>query len=285
MIALKDLQNLLAHVGARLGFFEDPPTVSFCVEPGNYGGVSYEGVVFTPSTPAAGLTRIDAVIANPATGDLELVPGAVGAGAPSLDAFPGAGVVAHVSVLGRDNGKVLIERSHITDFRELVQPVTSGSIRPLFEGRVTLGANMPIVGSTSLLGSQALTLPGLEDLANAYPWPTVFKVITSKYSIKAASHQTVAWLELEAAYFIEDLSLEISPYDTVLRSGADGAKSGFWWKRAKGITLDGQSRLLPRVQIGVVAQGELEAGKRFHDPRTLAARANGFVHFRAWGRA
>ena len=125
VIPISQVTSFLCHTGARLSHFQDPPGPSVAVEGGWFGGDLYDGVVFTPTVPAVGSTRIDTVVANPDTGNIELLAGTENSGTgPTIPPTPRYGLVADVVVFSRTNGEILIESADIKDRRSLIGPST-----------------------------------------------------------------------------------------------------------------------------------------------------------------
>lgn len=280
MIALKDLTTFLPHVGARLGHYDEPPTASLCVEGGNFGGATYIGVAFSPSAPTAGTTRIDTVIADPTSGDLILVAGIENSGLPpELDSYAGAGAIADVHVLGRSNGKVLIERGDIVDRRSVI-PTKSGGFQLIEIDIITLGNNaIPIVnskvGGFTVVGSQK--------------WTALKTVVDNKtYN---ASGSWITWLDLEFPRPVTDFHLVVQPYDSMLsssinESGNHPQASGVSW-----VSL-GSVAGKPRFRVAVTA-AEGVSGEIAHRVLSMINLAAGAkltsdlsvkIHLQAWGR-
>jgi len=121
IIPISQVTSFLCHAGARLSHFQDPPGPSVAVEGGWFDGAAYDGVVFTPTVPTTGSTRIDTIVANPDTGVLEIVEGVEDTAAPpTLPEGSLAAPIADVWVVSRANGEVLIENQDIRDRRSVI---------------------------------------------------------------------------------------------------------------------------------------------------------------------
>jgi len=283
-IGLNRIAPFLSHPGARLGVFIDPPGPSFAVEGGLFQGFLYAGLVHTPVIPASGTSRVDLVIANPAADGgaaIEVIAGVDDdPSPPSISNYPGAAPIAEVTVTGNSGGRVVIRRDDILDLRPILQ-VPSSAYQMLFHGRLVLGGNMPSIGSTELMGPGATA--NLPELTSNYPFPQVLVVRKTKNTNNSGPHGTVSYMDLEMPYYVDEFHLVISPYDTVLRAGTDGAVVGFSVKDRSPVTLDSEGRGLPRIRVGVTATGELFPDKRFSDHNRVLKRL-AYVDFQAWGR-
>lgn len=279
MIGLDGISTFLPHVGARVGKFGDAPCASFVVEGGSFEGAAYAGVVLSPSVPTSGSTRIDAAIANPDSGEIELVEGEEGSGQP-----PGissvAGALAHVTVIGRPNGKVLIERSQIADLRTVV-PLRPGSFQMLERSVFILGAGgIPAVnskiGSFTVVASKNWTVP--------------------KARVKGKDHNAtgtaVSWVDLEYPTAVADLHLMVTPYDTLFSAAPNDSGDhpngvGVTWKSL------GLVSGKPRVRVMAAAAEGFggEAGQRvftltgIEGGAKLAGDLSFTVQMQVWGRA
>lgn len=274
----------LAHAGARLGYFADPPGPSVVVEPGRFQGIDYDGVVLTPSVASSGAARIDLIVANPiADGGpaIELVEGTEGEAAPSLDDLPGRAAIAEVVVTGHSSGVSVITRDDITDLRPILH-LPQPSYKLLFIGRVRLGNGMQrTVGSTQLLGDD-----------EAYPFEEVLTVkrVGFNQRVPALPGHRFDRVDLEMPYYVEDFHLVGGPYDTMIGAQMEQDRGnmgvGLTWKLQPSETQDSEGRDLPLIRIASAGssgkrQGE---GPSYFTGDQGARRQYAFYHFQAWGR-
>lgn len=283
-IDLSQIAPFLVHPGARLGVHTDPPGPSFSVEGGLFLGFLYAGLVHTPTIPASGSTRVDLVIANPSASGGAVIEVIAGVdddpSPPDLAEYPGAAPIAEITVTGNSGGRVVIQRSDILDLRPTLS-VPGSPYQMLFHGRLVLGGDMPSVGSTQLMGQNVLnTLP---ELSSIYPYPEVLVVKATKNSNRVGANGTVAWVDLELPYYVDEFHLSITPYDTTLRAGSSGAVNGFSVKDLASVTLDSEGRGLPMIRVGVAAAGSLFPDRRFSNMKHTRKR-RAYADFQAWGR-
>lgn len=290
MINTTEIRDFLPHVGARAGVFSDPPTNSFVVEGGVFDGVAFQSVVFTPTVVSvAAEWRVDVVVANPTSGNIELIEGPGGDDLPDLTKYRHCGKICRVRSLGRSLGRSIIERADILDLRSQIQvPAASHSL--LTHGMVTLGVHQPIIGTYDLLGLRGASVKGLEEIDSGYPFPRTVLVVGASFISTGGGKKeaTAAWLDLELAYHASDVQISLTPYNTVLRVGSDGSSGGFYWRSLPSVNNDADGPL-PRFRIGVVAYGVTRPLWRFTDPeirsaKSVTERQNAFASFQVWGR-
>lgn len=287
-IALSQIAPFLPHPGSRLGYFDDPPSSSVAIEGGTYQGDEYAGQVFTLTSPSAGEVRVDLVMANPlADGGptIELVEGTEGeTTGPDVSAYPGAAAIAEITVIGNENGRVVVLRSDINDLRPiLVRPASQYQM--LFHGRLILGKNMPAVGSQELMGQDVLDILEDDELSEIYPFPKILTVRKTLLRTQLSNPEdtTRTYMDLEMPYYVDDFHLVVTPYDTHFRVGSSAAVGGVSVKRLTSINVDALGRPLPLVRVTAVASGVNVPGQRFSDNK-VNRRGSAFFDFQAWGK-
>ena len=285
LIPLSQVEQFLAHPGARLGKLNDPPGPSFCVEGGTYRGSRFDGIVFTPTSPSSGATRIDIVVANPVSGDLELIEGTEGEGEPSLSEVPSAGKVAEITLVGNSNGKVLVGKSQIKDLRSFHLDALdqSQTYRLLAQARINLGTNLPAVGSF-LAG-------GLLEVMDGKTWHKIKSYPTAK-AFGRASATSLSYVDLKFIGSVQDFHLNLVPYNSVLSCVTQNQDN---WASASGATWvmllsdeDGYPKF--RVMMGISNahgdEGDQERVSSFDATAgKFTANDQGAVQIQAWGRS
>ena len=286
IVPLSQVRPFLAHPGARLGMIDDPPGPSFCVEAGVFRELQFPGVVLTPDAPTSGATRIDMVIANPDTGDIELVEGTEGAGVPSLSALPAAGKIAQVTLVGNPNGKVLVRAEDLLDLRafDLSTFSSENVYRVLATARFSLGAGgLPTIGDTFASGK-------LQVVA-VRSWIAIRKL---SHHFSRTMGTQVSYVDLKYLGTVDDFHITTSPYNSILACVTDGQDN---WNSGNGLTWvllpsdpDGYPKF--RVMIAVVnAHGDVADQERITSYATSGTFAGKFianetaqVQIQAWGR-
>ena len=288
-IGLNQISPFLAHPGARLGVFDDPPGNSVAVEGGIFNGDTYAGAVVAPTAPTVGSMRIDLIVANPLASGGPAIAVITGEEddptAPDAFTLPGSAPIAEITVRGNSNGKVVILRTDILDRRPILS-VPASAYQMLFHGRLVLGRSMPSVGSQNLMGENVLDVLKNDEQSDVYPFPKVLTVKNTRYrtALSQPPNTTHAYMDLEMPYYVDDFHLVFTAYDTVIRSGAEGAQSGFSQKRLNPTSLDSLGRGLPLVRVIGVAAGNLFVNERFGAANVVGRRGQAYLDFQEWGK-
>lgn len=285
LISMGRIEPFLPHQGARLGKLNDPPGPSFCVEGGVYREVTFQGAVFTPSSPAAGATRIDVLIANPVSGDLELIEGEEGGGVPSLDSFPTAGKVAQITLVGNSNQAVLVGADEIKDLRSVVLRALdeSQTYRMLAQARIWLGGSVPTVGQ-KFGGGKLVVLA-------AKTWKPVKSYPNNAITRKTATQ--ISYVDLKFLGTVSEFHVNLLPYNSILacvtENQEDFATSmGTTWSE---LTPDADG--FPKFRVWAGAAVSPEDQSPANAERVTSCQVNGkftatdkaHVQLQAWGRA
>lgn len=276
-ISISGIWDFLPHQGSRIGFPHEPPSAKFTIEGGSFGGVVYPGATFTPTVPAVGASRVDIAFADPNSGTVLHLEGTEGSeDPPSIDAYSGAAPIAHITVLCRDNGKVVIETSDIKDLRTLLS-----SRKPKFE----------------LLGYCVLPVGAASPSVNATVGP--FKVVNAKglhqRSVDVDTGKTLlaagnwfAYVDIEYPDAVVDLHLVATQYNTLIaaapnKSGDFPNGVGITWEPLPAVDGNPRFRVWAAAAEGVQPKRVLflhsAVGEKkiFHDNTAL-------VLIQAWGR-
>jgi hypothetical protein len=286
VVPLSRVQPFLAHEGARLGLLDDPPGPSFCVEGGVFRDLPFPGVVITPVVPSAGATRVDMIIANPGTGDIEVVEGIEGAGAPTLAALPNAGKIAQLTLVGNANSKVLVRNADLLDLRafDLSTFSSENVYRVLATARFALGAgSLPTIGDTFAAGKLSVVA--------VRSWISVNKL---PHHYNRTMGTQVSYVDLKYLGSVDDFHITVSPYNSLLACVTEGQDN---WNSSNGLTwvmlpsdADGYPKF--RVLVGIVnAHGNTTDQERITAYSTSGTFAGKFIAYdtaqvqiQAWGR-
>lgn len=244
LIDLSRMAPFLPHQGGRLGEIHDPPGPSFCVEGGAFKDIAFDGLVFTPASPASAATRIDVVVADPISQNLVLVAGTPGAGVPSTSAYPGAGKICEVTLIGNSNGKVLIKQADLRDVRTLLQEAQDNSTNKMVASAIIkMGINLNAVGE--------LIAGGKLQVVATRTW---VRIGALKHHYSRTNGTQITYVDLKYVGTLAEYHITVAPYNTLICCVTDGQNG---WASTQGVSWvalppdpDGYPKF--RVYMGVI---------------------------------